>query len=142
MWWGGWGPESLKHLWQMWTNLLFFIKKKQISDFDISWISSTPMIPDGFLDFSGDMRTFPDLQECSEHIQSDSTLEKQWFSTQNQRISPVGPQTRSEVQSMMKLMVLDRQREPNGQLVINLIRKHSETSFPGLQVLSGASWGV
>ena len=55
----------------------FFYKKKQISDFEISWISSIPMIPDGFGDFSGDMWTFPDRQECSEHIQSDSTFEKQ-----------------------------------------------------------------
>ena len=30
----------------------------------------------GFRDFQGVMRTFPDPQECSEHLQIDSTFEK------------------------------------------------------------------
>ena len=62
-------------------------------NFEISWISSGPMIPDGFRDFPGAMRTFPDPQECSEHIQSDSTFEKHGFSMQNLLISPVEPRT-------------------------------------------------
>ena len=108
-------------------------------NFEILWISSTPMMPDGFRDFPGVMRTFPDPQECSEHLQSDSTFEKHWFSKQNLLISPVGPQNWSEAQSMMKSMVLDRQSELSGQPVLKFNRKHPETSFLGLQVLSGVS---
>ena len=99
----------------MCTNPVFFyIKKNRISNFEILWISSIPNLPDGFLDISGDMRTFPNIQECSEHIQSDSTFEKRWFSTQNQRVSPVGPQNWSGTHSMMKSMNLDGHREPAG----------------------------
>ena len=41
-----------------------------------------------------------------------------------------------------KSMVLGRQRELSGQPVIKIIRNHPETPFLGLQVRSGASWGV
>ena len=111
----------------------FFYKKK--NHFSKCWISSilsTPMMPDGFWHFPGAMRVISGPQECSEGVQSGFTYEKHDFSVKNPLISPYGVRGLFRIESEWKSMVLGRQWELSGQLVIKFNRNHPKTLFLGL----------
>ena len=78
------------------------------------------------------MRVISGPQECSEDVQSGFTSEKHDFSMENPLISPCGVRDCPGSDLSEKSMVLGRQWELSGQLVIKFNRNHPKTLFLGL----------